>query len=32
MVKVQLDQVAMRRMKEDDIEMVKALIKVGCRF
>uniref|UniRef100_G3P8I1 Probable N-acetyltransferase 14 n=2 Tax=Gasterosteus aculeatus TaxID=69293 RepID=G3P8I1_GASAC len=30
MVKVQLDQVAMRRMKEDDIEMVKALIKEGC--
>ncbi|KAL6109343.1 nat14 [Pungitius sinensis] len=30
MVKVELDQVVMRRMKEDDIEMVKALIKEGC--
>lgn len=28
MVKLELDQVVMRRMKEDDIEVVKALIKV----
>jgi len=28
MVRLDLDQVVMRRMKEDDIEMVKALIKV----
>lgn len=28
MVKLELDQVVMRRMKEGDIEMVKALIKV----
>lgn len=32
MVRLELDQVVMRRMKEDDIEMVKALIKVGARF
>ncbi|XP_030013785.1 putative N-acetyltransferase 14 [Sphaeramia orbicularis] len=30
MVRVDLDQVVMRRMKEDDIEVVKALIKEGC--
>ncbi|XP_029307593.1 putative N-acetyltransferase 14 [Cottoperca gobio] len=30
MVRLELDQVVMRRMKEDDIEMVKALIKEGC--
>ncbi|KAG7474929.1 N-acetyltransferase 14 [Solea senegalensis] len=30
MVRVELDQVVMRRMKEDDIEVVKALIKEGC--
>ncbi|XP_020502426.1 probable N-acetyltransferase 14 [Labrus bergylta] len=30
MVRLGLDQVEMRRMKEDDIEMVKALIKEGC--
>ncbi|XP_073342025.1 probable N-acetyltransferase 14 [Pagrus major] len=29
MVKLELDQVVMRRMKEDDIEVVKALIKEG---
>jgi len=28
MVRLELDKVVMRRMKEDDIEMVKALIKV----
>lgn len=28
MVRLELDQVVMRRMKDDDIEMVKALIKV----
>lgn len=28
MVRLELDQVVMRRMKEDDIEVVKALIKV----
>ncbi|XP_078108857.1 putative N-acetyltransferase 14 isoform X2 [Sander vitreus] len=28
MVRLELDQVVMRRMKEDDIEMVKALIKI----
>ncbi|XP_028326791.1 putative N-acetyltransferase 14 isoform X2 [Gouania willdenowi] len=28
MVKLELDQVVMRRMKEDDIEIVKALIKI----
>ncbi|XP_069551834.1 probable N-acetyltransferase 14 isoform X2 [Brachyistius frenatus] len=28
MVRLELDQVVMRRMKEDDIEMVKALIKL----
>lgn len=28
MVRLELDQVVMRRMKEDDIETVKALIKV----
>nr|XP_057909993.1 probable N-acetyltransferase 14 [Doryrhamphus excisus]XP_057909994.1 probable N-acetyltransferase 14 [Doryrhamphus excisus]XP_057909995.1 probable N-acetyltransferase 14 [Doryrhamphus excisus] len=30
MVKLELGQVVMRRMKEDDIEMIKALIKEGC--
>ncbi|XP_074540064.1 putative N-acetyltransferase 14 [Halichoeres trimaculatus] len=30
MVRLELDQVVLRRMKEDDIEMVKALIKEGC--
>ncbi|XP_024123642.1 N-acetyltransferase 14 [Oryzias melastigma] len=30
MVRLELDQVVMRRMKEDDIEIVKALIKEGC--
>ncbi|XP_029928963.1 putative N-acetyltransferase 14 [Myripristis murdjan] len=30
MVKLELDQVVMRRMREDDIEIVKALIKEGC--
>lgn len=30
MVRLELDQVVMRRMKEEDIEMVKALIKEGC--
>ncbi|XP_053737271.1 probable N-acetyltransferase 14 [Synchiropus splendidus] len=30
MVRLELDQVVMRRMKEDDIEMVKQLIKEGC--
>ncbi|XP_026172992.1 putative N-acetyltransferase 14 [Mastacembelus armatus] len=30
MVKLELDQVMMRRMREDDIEIVKALIKEGC--
>ncbi|XP_068180163.1 probable N-acetyltransferase 14 [Antennarius striatus] len=30
MVKLELDQVVMRRMKEEDIEVVKALIKEGC--
>ncbi|XP_040900235.1 N-acetyltransferase 14 [Toxotes jaculatrix] len=30
MVRLELDQVVMRRMKEDDIEMIKALIKEGC--
>lgn len=28
MVRLELDQVVMRRMKEDDIEVVKALVKV----
>ncbi|XP_067367023.1 probable N-acetyltransferase 14 isoform X2 [Channa argus] len=28
MVRLELDQVVMRRMKEDDIEMVKALVKI----
>lgn len=28
MVRLELDRVVMRRMKEDDIEVVKALIKV----
>lgn len=32
MVRLELDQVVMRRMKEDDIEMAKALIKVGTSF
>ncbi|KAM6967822.1 putative N-acetyltransferase 14 [Aplochiton taeniatus] len=31
MVKLELDQVMLRRMKEDDIETVKALIKEGCQ-
>ncbi|XP_008293990.1 putative N-acetyltransferase 14 [Stegastes partitus] len=30
MVRLELDQVVMRRMKDEDIEMVKALIKEGC--
>ncbi|XP_072317405.1 probable N-acetyltransferase 14 [Eucyclogobius newberryi] len=30
MVRLELDQVVMRRMKEEDIEMVKALIKEAC--
>lgn len=30
MVRLELDQVVMRRMKEEDIENVKALIKEGC--
>lgn len=30
MVKLELDQVLLRRMKEDDVEMVKVLIKVQC--
>ncbi|KAM3849564.1 putative N-acetyltransferase 14 [Diretmus argenteus] len=30
MVKLELDQVVIRRMREDDIEMVKALVKEGC--
>ncbi|XP_070691909.1 probable N-acetyltransferase 14 [Pempheris klunzingeri] len=30
MVRLELDQVVMRRMKEDDIEVIKALIKEGC--
>uniref|UniRef100_A0A1A8GQT5 Probable N-acetyltransferase 14 n=1 Tax=Nothobranchius korthausae TaxID=1143690 RepID=A0A1A8GQT5_9TELE len=30
MVRLDLNQVVMRRMKEDDIEAVKALIKEGC--
>ncbi|XP_029359968.1 putative N-acetyltransferase 14 [Echeneis naucrates] len=30
MVRLELDQVVMRRMKEEDIEMIKALIKEGC--
>ncbi|XP_076010826.1 putative N-acetyltransferase 14 [Genypterus blacodes] len=30
MVRLELDQLVMRRMKEGDIEMVKALIKEGC--
>ncbi|XP_038567132.1 N-acetyltransferase 14 [Micropterus salmoides] len=30
MVRLELDRVVMRRMKEDDIEVVKALIKEGC--
>lgn len=28
MVRLELDQVVMRRMREDDVEAVKALIKV----
>ncbi|XP_010883229.3 N-acetyltransferase 14 [Esox lucius] len=31
MVKLELDQVVMRRMREDDIETVKAMIKEGCQ-
>ncbi|XP_068616536.1 probable N-acetyltransferase 14 [Brachionichthys hirsutus] len=30
MVRLELDQVVMRRMKEEDIEAVKTLIKEGC--
>ncbi|CAF97938.1 unnamed protein product [Tetraodon nigroviridis] len=30
MVRLELDQVVMRRMREEDIEAVKALIKEGC--
>ncbi|CAL1610952.1 unnamed protein product [Knipowitschia caucasica] len=30
MVRLELDKVVMRRMKEEDIEIVKALIKEGC--
>ncbi|XP_077455037.1 putative N-acetyltransferase 14 [Stigmatopora argus] len=30
MVKLDLDQVVFRRMKEEDVDMVKALIKEGC--
>ncbi|CAG6015183.1 unnamed protein product [Menidia menidia] len=30
MVRLELDQVVVRRMREDDIEAVKALIKEGC--
>ncbi|KAM4567748.1 putative N-acetyltransferase 14 isoform 1-T2 [Fundulus diaphanus] len=30
MVRLELEQVVMRRMKEDDIEVVKALVKEGC--
>lgn len=30
MVRLELDQVVLRRMKEEDIEVVKALIKEGC--
>ncbi|XP_017270795.1 N-acetyltransferase 14 [Kryptolebias marmoratus] len=30
MVRLELDQVLMRRMKEDDIEAVKSLVKEGC--
>ncbi|XP_015226224.1 PREDICTED: N-acetyltransferase 14 [Cyprinodon variegatus] len=30
MVRLELDQVVMRRMKEDDIETIKALVKEGC--
>lgn len=32
MVRLELDQVVMRRMTEDDIEMVKALIKVCKQY
>lgn len=28
MVRLELDQVVMRRMKEDEIDLVKALVKV----
>ncbi|KAL0985143.1 hypothetical protein UPYG_G00153400 [Umbra pygmaea] len=31
MVKLELDQVVLRRMREDDIESVKAIIKEGCQ-
>ncbi|XP_036796930.1 N-acetyltransferase 14 [Oncorhynchus mykiss] len=31
MVKLELDQVVMRRMREDDIETVKAIVKEGCQ-
>ncbi|MEQ2311919.1 N-acetyltransferase 14 [Ameca splendens] len=30
MVRLDLDQIVMRRMKDDDIEIVKALVKEGC--
>ncbi|XP_034030484.1 N-acetyltransferase 14 [Thalassophryne amazonica] len=30
MVRVELDQVVMRRMREEDIDMVKSLIQEGC--
>ncbi|KAK5609677.1 hypothetical protein CRENBAI_000878 [Crenichthys baileyi] len=30
MVRLDLDQMVMRRMKDDDIEIVKALVKEGC--
>ncbi|XP_061633976.1 probable N-acetyltransferase 14 [Phyllopteryx taeniolatus] len=30
MVRLELDQVVLRRMKEEDVEMVKALIKEAC--
>lgn len=32
MVRLELDQVVMRRMREDDIEMIKDLIKVGTTY
>ncbi|XP_049587738.1 probable N-acetyltransferase 14 [Syngnathus scovelli] len=31
MVRLDLDQVVLRRMKEDDVDMVKSLIKEGCQ-
>ncbi|XP_056142734.1 probable N-acetyltransferase 14 [Lampris incognitus] len=30
MVKLELDQLVIRRMREDDVELVKALVKEGC--